>query len=234
MVGTPLPDLPSRLQDSGSRLILSAYPKVLQVERNERASIKLRDHARILGYLILEGPSEIARENVAREVDSCCSDEILSNLGQFYFDHFIRACKLSFCLFKFFRILKISSKVKTNKGRTPTPSSHASRPSFDTLKEMIKAMVVEAPQNHQQAKKNVSALSCIFGSVQIFPFKALVRDGFRCVISGRYDIPSVKGNEEMKNNLKEVLFCTTQCAHIFPESTNANISGTGNASEHKV
>jgi hypothetical protein len=92
MVGTPLPELPTRLHDS--RLILSAYLKILQVERNERASPKFRDNARILGYLILEGPSEIARENVAREVDSCCSDEMLSNLGQFYFHHFIRPCKL--------------------------------------------------------------------------------------------------------------------------------------------
>ena len=44
-----------------------------------------------------------------------------------------------------------------NKGRTPAPSTHASRPSFDTRKAMIMAMVVEAPQNHQQAKANVSA-----------------------------------------------------------------------------
>ena len=44
-----------------------------------------------------------------------------------------------------------------NKGRTPAPSKHASRPSFDTRKAMIMATIVEAPQNHQQAKANVSA-----------------------------------------------------------------------------
>jgi len=95
------------------------------------------------------------------------------------------------------------------------------------------AMIVEAPQNHQQAKRNVSAFDHVFSAVFKYSlFKALVRDGFRCVISGRYDIPSVKGNEEMKKELnEEVLFCTTQCAHIFPESTNANISGNEQANK---
>jgi len=44
-----------------------------------------------------------------------------------------------------------------NKGRTPIPSSHVSRPSFNTRKAMIMEMVVEAPQSHQHAKANVSA-----------------------------------------------------------------------------
>lgn len=93
VVKTPLPELPPRFH--GSQIILSAYPKILQVERNESAILKFRDNARILGYLILEGPSDIASENVAHEVDSCpTGDENLSNLGQFYFDHFIRICKL--------------------------------------------------------------------------------------------------------------------------------------------
>ena len=38
----------------------------------------------------------------------------------------------------------------------------------------------------------------------------------------------------MKRNTEGSLFCTTQCAHIFPESTNANISGNDQANANKV
>lgn len=42
------------------------------------------------------------------------------------------------------------------KGPTPKPSLHTSRPSFDTMKDFIQAVIVEAPQDHRTAKKNVS------------------------------------------------------------------------------
>jgi hypothetical protein len=75
-------------------------------------------------------------------------------------------------------------------------------------------------------------------SVQLtcFLFKALVRDGFRCVISGLYDANSVLHNEELELELEEAADAEaspTECAHIFPESTNANISGS-NAQGDKV
>jgi hypothetical protein len=53
-------------------------------------------------------------------------------------------------------------------------------------------------------------------------FKALVRDGFRCVISGLYDATSVRHNKELQLELgqaadREVAaLCPTECAHIFP------------------
>ena len=52
-----------------------------------------------------------------------------------------------------------------NKGPTPIPSNYASPPSFETRKAMIMDMVVEVPQNHQQAKANVSATNHVI-SVQ--------------------------------------------------------------------
>jgi hypothetical protein len=59
-----------------------------------------------------------------------------------------------------------------NKGRIPAPSNHVSRPSFNTRKAMIMATVVEAPQDHQQAKANVSAtVHVIFAKcINIPPF----------------------------------------------------------------
>ena len=51
--------------------------------------------------------------------------------------------------------------------------------------------------------------------------KALIRDGFRCVISGQRS----KGLElELKRDA-DAGVCYSQCAHIFPESTHAKISG---------
>ena len=48
------------------------------------------------------------------------------------------------------------SPVRSNKGPIPTPSNHASRPSFDTVVDMTNDTLVEAPQSHRGAKMNVS------------------------------------------------------------------------------
>jgi hypothetical protein len=49
----------------------------------------------ILGYLILEVPSDLARVTVALEVNACSgNEEKMLDIGQLYFDHFIRTCKL--------------------------------------------------------------------------------------------------------------------------------------------
>ena len=107
--GTPLPALPPRLHNSPS--ILDAYPQILNLERNEQAAYssdpsadrsKRLIYARILGYLILEGPSDQARVTVALEVNACNGDEEkMLAIGHFYFDHYIRACKLRICLPRF-------------------------------------------------------------------------------------------------------------------------------------
>jgi hypothetical protein len=67
--------------------------------------------------------------------------------------------------------------------------------------------------------------------------KALVRDGFRCVVSGKYDANSVRDNKELELELEHKpgrAVSATECAHILPESTNANISGSSNAQSDKV
>lgn len=79
-----------------------------------------------------------------------------------------------------------------------------------------------------QFRHNVQ-ISCSF-------FTALVRDGFRCVISGQYDVTSVERNKELVQELKRApgsTMCCTNCAYIFPELTNANIAGS-NAQGGKV
>ena len=112
--------------------------------------------ARILGDLILEGPSDQAGVTVAQEVVSCHSTEDMLNLGKMYYDHYLRACMLLPLLVSYSDILLL---VRRNKGRTPAASSHPSRRSFETTKELIRSMVVKAPQDHRSAKNNVSVIS---------------------------------------------------------------------------
>ncbi|KXN83403.1 hypothetical protein AN958_01476 [Leucoagaricus sp. SymC.cos] len=98
---------------------------------------------------------------------------------------------------------------RANRAHIQTPSNHASRLSFDRIQDMIDATLQEAPQSHAQAKKY-----------------ALMRDGHRCVVTGKYDTRSVKmiqELEEMVNLDPSAMRESTQCAHIFSESTNSSI-----------
>ncbi|TFK45233.1 hypothetical protein OE88DRAFT_1669531 [Heliocybe sulcata] len=94
----------------------------------------------------------------------------------------------------------------SNRGRTPAPSSHPSRPSFDfrapVIKDELEANINEYtyPQNHQMAKK-----------------AALVRDNYRCVATKKIHIYC---NVARPPNSLTTL---TQCTHIFPESTNTDL-----------
>jgi hypothetical protein len=158
---TALPaELPNRL--SNSPTIKGAYTIVLRFQQSAKMHLdpKRLIYARILGYLMLAGPSDEARVAVALEVISCADEDALALNGKMYYDHYMRACKL--LLLSVCPHSERYSTVKKTKGRTPIPSSHASRPSFDTRKAMIMDMLVEAPQSHRDAKKNVSALVMAF------------------------------------------------------------------------
>ena len=120
--------------------------------------------------------------------------------------------------------------VKKYECATPAMSSPPSRPPFQTKEKMIKNMLVEAPRHHGQAKKNVSHF-CILQATYFLIrtiCKALVRDGFRCMASDRYDTHYVLKNLELQqevwNPSTMAPLCGTQCAHIFPESMD--ISGS--------
>jgi hypothetical protein len=92
------PTIPESLNTSSH--ISSAYAKILWQEKasgHSHSNHDMREKklilARILGYLILEGPSTKAKERVAQEVNSCQSDDEMDKLGEMYYDHYIRACE---------------------------------------------------------------------------------------------------------------------------------------------
>jgi len=76
-----------------------AYSKILRLEKasDYHSDRDIRGnkliHARILGYLIREGPSTMAKERVAQEVNSCQNDDEMDELGKMYYNHYIRVCE---------------------------------------------------------------------------------------------------------------------------------------------
>ncbi|RDB30147.1 hypothetical protein Hypma_012344 [Hypsizygus marmoreus] len=130
---TQLPtELPTRLQNSAT--IRRAYPTILSLEQAAHNHVDSRRliYARILGYLLLEGPSDQARTTVASEVISRQQNEDdVTAIGKAYYDHYIRAFKM-------------------NKGDTPESSSHPSRQSLET--KTMENTLVDDPKDHADAK----------------------------------------------------------------------------------
>ena len=109
--------------------------------------------ARLLSYLIIHSPTKEGRMNIMTEINSCNNAMNLHNLAKFYIDHFI--CP---CTYLWFLIQSLSDMwriVKQCKGRTPVPSSHISRPSFDEMQVFMKYLLKEPPQSHKEAKRAV-------------------------------------------------------------------------------
>ncbi|KXN81616.1 hypothetical protein AN958_04110 [Leucoagaricus sp. SymC.cos] len=192
------PRVHQRLQDVAH--VVSAYDICLRLEKSLQLAANKGDDVgnnlifiRILGYLIHYAPTDQGLKTVVEEISSCIDDSALLLFGKMYYDHYIRA-------------------FRANKGRIPTPLNYASRPSFDTITDMINNTWVDAPQSHSDAKKNVGL--------------ALIRDGYCCVVTGRFDERSVLEIQELKERVisdSSLRTEVTECAHIFAESTNADI-----------
>ncbi|KAI9463892.1 hypothetical protein HD554DRAFT_1300393 [Boletus coccyginus] len=128
------PQLPTQLLGL-SPDIGNAYSAVLRFEESARtySDSKTRStslvYARILGCLLLHGPSDETRKTVAKEVVSCATKDTLEGTGKLYFD---------FVLVK---------------GRTLVQSSHPSRYSFDDIRQLKGKTLKQPPQNHSVAKR---------------------------------------------------------------------------------
>ncbi|KIJ30487.1 hypothetical protein M422DRAFT_36550 [Sphaerobolus stellatus SS14] len=191
--------LPRNLQEFAHAV--SAYNSCLHLESTIQTDIDgMHDvnqsrrsmiYCRILGYFLIYAPSDQARRTIELEIVSCKNKrDALLELGELYYGHFILA-------------------FRSNKGKTPTPSNLSSRASYDTIAEMTKDLLEEAPQNHSSAKK-----------------RALVRDGFRCPVTGRVDEDYVLKNHELyqKVTREKLRTAYTQCAHIISEFISSGIT----------
>ncbi|KIJ55227.1 hypothetical protein M422DRAFT_23837 [Sphaerobolus stellatus SS14] len=166
-------------------IIQTGIDDMHDVKQSRRSMI----YCRILGYLLIHAPSDEAHKTVELEIVSCEEKkDALLELGELYYEHFIRA-------------------FRSNKDEIP--SNHSSLASFDTIADMTKDLLEEAPQNLSNAKK-----------------RALVRDGFRCLITGRVDENYALKNHELlqKVTCEKLRTAYTQCAHIISEFISSGIT----------
>jgi len=65
------------------------------------------------------------------------------------------------------------------------PSSHPSRPSFETLEDMTKDLMEATGKDYKTCRRKVRIVSHrpLFALILMFD-QALARDGFRCTITG--------------------------------------------------
>ncbi|KAF8198544.1 hypothetical protein BJ912DRAFT_922485 [Pholiota molesta] len=196
--------LPANIYTRDTRAPLhAAYEQCLRMEADGGADSDTDTQmlARCLGYLILELPNE-ASGVVAQEIMDCGADVgEMKALARLYINNLIRL-------------------FRGDKGRTPAPSEHSSRSSFETRRRSFSDAVDAAPMSHQAAK-----------------ISALRRDNYRCVVSGGIDVSSVKSMRpedlERYNIDANSLHCLTNYCHIFPPSTNWGFDPNDHADKKK-
>ncbi|KAJ7166287.1 hypothetical protein C8R43DRAFT_1162659 [Mycena crocata] len=91
---------------------------------------------------------------------------------------------------------------RSNGGSISKRSEHPSRPSLDVIRDRI-ISEKRTPTTAGSARK-----------------KALLRDGYRCMLTGQYDLDSAELHPELNDRATadHVTMAVTQCAHIFSET----------------
>ncbi|KZT08966.1 uncharacterized protein LAESUDRAFT_757151 [Laetiporus sulphureus 93-53] len=97
--------------------------------------------------------------------------------------------------------------VEKYKGRTPDYSDHSGHRSLIKDKMDLMTAIQEAPKDHKEAK-----------------IQALIRDGFKCVVTGIYDMEAegIRGID--REDILRAGLVYTECTHIVPESTFFDVS----------
>ncbi|KAK0451323.1 uncharacterized protein EV420DRAFT_1560326 [Desarmillaria tabescens] len=89
--------------------------------------------ARILGYALIEAPTNVGRDHMAKSINDGSTDDTLLALGKYYAQ----------------RLLRIFEREE----RTLSPSDHPSCPDIDNAKELCQYIMEQASLNHSTAKK---------------------------------------------------------------------------------
>src|SRR6267154_1124709 len=116
-------------------------------------------------------------------------------------------------------------KNERTRSSSSSPRSPPNCSSFETKRELVDYMLRtsgEPSECSEETKRRVSfdPLPKKYSALRFLILgilKALVRDGFRCIVTGYYDyrllIPEVR--QELEADAGATI---TECAHIFPES----------------
>ncbi|KAF8597107.1 hypothetical protein BDV93DRAFT_527673 [Ceratobasidium sp. AG-I] len=93
-----------------------------------------------------------------------------------------------------------------SKRATRPPSPYPSESSIEKLRQDISNSLVAAPTSHQGAK-----------------MQALIRDNYRCQLSGATDSTYYCSNPDLEEADDHTAVCETECAHILPSYVNTGI-----------
>ncbi|KAH9846326.1 hypothetical protein C2E23DRAFT_744329 [Lenzites betulinus] len=104
------------------------------------------------------------------------------------------------------------SLFKSRKGPYTSPSDHPSRPSFDQVLERYKALLEHTPRDYSTARK-----------------QALLRDGFRCMVTRAVSVRHPQLWSESEGPLQGL-----ECCHIFPEALGRYNVQDGASEEHSI
>lgn len=147
-------------------------------------------HVRLAGYLLVFSLSDT---QTAAVTTSIVSAENVVALGAFYDQYFVRTCKIShFCDLWHLVLTSIIGTVRRTKSRTPQPSNHPSRPSFDLGADQLmdQGGLLPYPTTHSDAKKYVPApLLCSFFRLHGYVFRLSVATTTAACSQARFTVP---------------------------------------------
>ncbi|KAJ2973625.1 hypothetical protein NUW54_g12032 [Trametes sanguinea] len=151
-------------------------------------------HARVLGYLLLYPPSQEARRSLVLDLASWQRADVNKRHEA--------VVELGAKYLKHF-----ISIFRKSPADTPTPSSYPSPPSFHRAAEDCPEDLQRVPRDHSRAKAS-----------------ALVRDNYRCMVTGVPDMDAVSLN--LTPASPDGDFTVTRCSYIFPEALgNMEVAG---------
>ncbi|ESK80651.1 hypothetical protein Moror_15514 [Moniliophthora roreri MCA 2997] len=192
----------SGLQDA-SRAFQSAYELVVEAEATA-STAEERMNARVVGFFITEfwrsriHFGDTPVARIAQELN--CPDAQIESQDQHAVVYMlgIRYRENLLCAFQ------------RSKGPTYMPSSRSSPP-YNSIQQFITQNLQSSPKDYRTAKKY-----------------ALARDGFKCMLSHKFDATSVETISAVEKMMREEGrgFEATNCCHVFSESTAQDIDST--------
>ncbi|KAI9567689.1 hypothetical protein HD554DRAFT_2267066 [Boletus coccyginus] len=218
ITSSPLPALDSpRIQElSENAKCYSAYSMILQAEQHALQEQVREDimSARVVGYFLLElhaqkgAFGEIPCDTLVKWVtmlpqSAGDTHNVIIGVGKVCHDKFIRT-------------------FRTSNTQYPTPSLHPSRPSFDTLEDMIKDSMECTDKDYKTSRKQLLMLN-----------QVLARDGYWCVITGMIDENSLHRCADLGDSDDKVPVAI-EVAHILNESMMQGIDPAGTSAEAKT
>jgi hypothetical protein len=169
------------------------------------------------------------------KISSCCvskpgetlhppgSDEETQAIYQKIFDLglTVRNCMFRVCEFDLSPVFcndnMLVDTVRQNVEHTTEGSGHTSRPSFDTLVDRLVDMGSSGPGSYSKAKEMV-CVDLVPCPVSLLLLQALLRDSFKCVVTGGIDFES----SDMVKDSEDGGFVATEVAHLFSQTAQEN------------